>query len=271
MEETQLRRLQMHLYGMMKEIHESLTSHGIRYYVISGSLLGAVRHGGFIPWDDDMDIAIPRADYDRLISESESILPSHLEFVCGEKNADYPLQFGKIQDSRTTVIEKAYRHDLGGVYVDVFPLDGVPANGFLRWWHLLRFGVLAKVLYLVHRDPYKHGHGPRSWLPRILQSCVTKAAAHRSIRKLMTSTDFESAEYVSPHRHHTTQVFPKSILGKPTPIRFIDSEFMSVEHPHEYLTLYYGDYMKEPAPGKRRQHNFHYLNLDEGYRNYGKG
>ena len=268
MEQNQLPRLQKHLFGMMKEIHQTLTTNHIRYYMISGSLLGAVRHRGFIPWDDDMDIAIPRADYDRLIREGGDILPKHLEFVCGEKNADYPLQFGKIQDTRTTVIEKAFRHDLGGIYIDVFPLDGVPSGKVARWWHLFRFGILAKLLYLVHRDPFKHGHGIRSWIPLLLQKTVSKERAHRLMRRLLVSNDFETATLVSPHRHHTTQVFPKRILGNPTPIRFNDTEFLSVEHPHDYLSLYYGDYMKEPAPGKRRQHNFYLLDFDHSYKDY---
>lgn len=268
MEQIILHRLQERILENMKVVHERFVCNGIRYYMISGSLLGSVRHGGFIPWDDDFDIAVPRPDYERLIAESEKILPAYLEFVCGENNADYPLHFGKIQDSRTTVIEKAFRNDLGGVYIDVFPLDGVPENPVLQKRHLLQFKRLYKRLYLTHRDPYKHGHGIRAVVPLLLQKVLSKKKAYLDMRRFLLSCSYDDSSLVSPHRHHTTVVFPKDVYGSPRLIQFEDAEFYGVAEPDRYLSTYYGDYMKEPSAENRRQHNFQYINLDLPYRQF---
>ena len=268
MELTYIHKLQQLILQNMKVVHECFVRNNIRYYMISGSLLGSVRHGGFIPWDDDFDIAIPRPDYERLIEHSGEILPEYLEFVCGEKNPDYPLQFGKIQDARTTVIEKKFRNDLGGVYIDVFPLDGVPENPLVQKKHLLEFKRHYKRLYLTHRDPYKHGHGLRAIIPLLLRKFVSKRKAHQKMRDFLLSCSYDTSKYISPHRHHTTKIFPKSVYGDPQLLRFEDTEFYGVADPEQYLSLYYGDYMKVPSPENRRQHNFHYINLALPYRQY---
>ena len=124
--EYDIRPLQLHLLDILISFQQVCEKQGLKYYMVDGSLLGAMRHKGFIPWDDDMDIAMPRDDYERLIQHSKEWLPEPLEFVCYENDPKYPLHFGKIQDASTTLIERPHLYYLGGVYVDVFPIDGAP-------------------------------------------------------------------------------------------------------------------------------------------------
>ena len=263
-----IRPLQLHLQENLKVLDEVFRSHGLRYFLVSGTMLGAVRHKGFIPWDDDVDLGMPRADYERLIANSKEWLPDYLEFICAEKDNNYPLPFGKIQDSRTTLIEKTYRDYVGGVYIDIFPLDGVSSSKVKRAWHFKKFLFWYKILYYMFRDPYKHGHGPNSWVPLLCRKVFSRKGVHTKLRDIMMEHGYDESHYMSEHYNRQTRFMPRSVFGAPTPILFEDAMLMGVECPHEYLEEEYGDYMQLPPEEKRKQHGFHYLDLNTPYRDY---
>lgn len=106
--------------------------HGLRHYVAFGTLLGAVRHRGFIPWDDDFDVLMPRPDYERFVEFAARELPQHFRFVNWHNTPEFKLLFGKIQDSRRGKVESIERrigHQLSnGIFIDVFPIDGYPTS-----------------------------------------------------------------------------------------------------------------------------------------------
>src|SRR5574344_393106 len=103
-----IRALQLRILRILKTFHAVCQEHNLTYYITSGTMLGAVRHGGFIPWDDDLDVAMPRADYDRLLSHASEYLPQPFELVSSETDPTYPKAFAKIQDASTTLIERVY-------------------------------------------------------------------------------------------------------------------------------------------------------------------
>ena len=166
---TPLRTLQLHLLDILKSIDQVCKEHDLRYYLAAGTMLGAVRHGGFIPWDDDIDICMPRSDYDCLMRHASEWMPQPYEILCAEYNSDYPSDFAKVVDSSTTLIERQHHRYVGGLYVDVFPLDTISASPVIQRIQTWQYSLLKKCLYLLCRDPYKNGHGPSSWLPLILQ------------------------------------------------------------------------------------------------------
>ncbi len=102
----------------------------LTYYLVCGSALGAVKYQGFIPWDDDMDIGLPRKDYEIFCQKAQQMLPDHLFLQNWKTDKRFPAIFSKIRDSRTTYIEKSVAHlpIHHGVYIDVFPIDGYPAD-----------------------------------------------------------------------------------------------------------------------------------------------
>ena len=123
-----IRPLQLRILKNLLAVDKVCKEHNLRYYIMAGTMLGAVRHKGFIPWDDDLDIGMPRADYDLLMANAKEWLPKPYEAVCAENDKEYPLPFAKVQDADTTLIERMHLKYLGGVYIDIFPLDGVPES-----------------------------------------------------------------------------------------------------------------------------------------------
>ena len=101
--------------------------HNLRYYLVGGTMLGAVRHGGFIPWDDDVDIAMPRADYEKFLRIAPEELTKDRSLQTYSL-VNYPIHFIKVIDNRTAVVEKSLKHQglKTEIFIDVFPLDGVP-------------------------------------------------------------------------------------------------------------------------------------------------
>lgn len=264
-----IKTLQSALLESFKEMDSVFRQHNLRYFLVSGTMLGAVRHKGFIPWDDDIDIAMPRKDYELLLKNHKEWLPAHLEFICGEEDSNYPLPYGKIQDARTTVIEKTYRDYVGGIFVDIFPLDGVPNPGtFAHWMHFARFRFWRKIIYFVYRDPFKHGKSLNSIVPLLCQKLIGKERAQRKIRQVLMESDYEKSAYVSEHYCRNIFTIKKEVFGTPTLYDYEDTSLYGVEQADKYLTIEYGNYMQLPPENKRQQHNFHFLNLNMPYREY---
>mgnify|MGYP000796775772 CR=1 FL=1 len=142
-----IRPLQLRILKNLLAIDKVCKEHNLRYYIMAGTMLGAVRHKGFIPWDDDLDIGMPRADYDLLMTNAKEWLPEPYEAVCAENDKEYPLPFAKIQDADTTLIERMHLKYLGGVYIDVFPLDGVPTGRMAQRMHFAKYEFYKRVLY----------------------------------------------------------------------------------------------------------------------------
>ena len=268
MADYNIRELQLRILNTLQTVDDVCRHHNLRYYICAGTMIGAIRHKGFIPWDDDIDIAMPRPDYERLIANHRDWLPQPLEMICAEDDVTYPLPFAKIQDSSTTLIERMHLKYVGGIYIDVFPVDGVPDNKIVRKWHFVRYEYYKRALYLLYRDPYKRGKGPSSWLPLLCRKIYTLTEVQNKIRRILTRYDYDKCNNVADYDDGSKGVIQKSILGTPTPYTFENIEVMGVEHFHAYLSNKYGDYMTIPKQSEQRQHNFHYMDLNSPYRDY---
>ena len=260
--------LHQRILRILLAVDKTCQQHGLRYYIWAGTMIGDVRHKGFIPWDDDIEIAMPRPDSEQLIAHSREWLPEPFEFVCAENDASYPLPFGKIQDASTTLIERTHLHYLGGLYIDVFPLDGTPANSICRRWRFASYEYWKRVLYLIHRDPYKRGHGPSSWVPLLCRRVYSMQGVQRRIRRLLLKQDYEQSQLVADYDDGLRGAMEKRILGTPTPYDFECERVLGVEHYDAYLSRKYGDYMTIPDGDHQRQHNFHVLDFERPYSQY---
>ncbi|MBQ9645715.1 MAG: LicD family protein [Prevotella sp.] len=260
--------LHRRILRILLAVSDCCQKHQLRYYIWAGTMIGAVRHHGFIPWDDDIDIAMPRPDYEQLIAHASEWLPKPFEFVCAENDDRYPLPFGKVQDASTTLVERQHLFYLGGIYIDVFPIDGAPAGALRRKCHFAHYEYLKRVLYLLHRDPYRHGHGPSSWVPLLCRKAYSLEKAQQKIRRLLLKYSYAQSPLVADYDDGLRGAMPKSVLGTPTPYDFEGEKVLGVEQYDTYLTRKYGDYMTVPDGDHQRQHNFHVLHFDRPYRDY---
>ena len=128
------------IWDIVKVIKPFLDENNIRYYIIGGTLLGAIRHKGFIPWDDDFDIGIPREDYDRFVKGIVKILPGHIRVVTNDPddgNLTHHFYFARIVDTRYKIKRTCSMVDREEfVWVDIFPFDGLPGNWIKRMIHM---------------------------------------------------------------------------------------------------------------------------------------
>lgn len=266
MAEYNLHDLHNVMLGILKAIDETCKKYNLRYFIVAGTQLGAVRHKGFIPWDDDADVCMPHSDYDQLIAHSKEWLPEGYELICAENDKHYPQPFAKMQDARTTIIEHAHLRYLGGVYVDVFPLDGMPNNRLCQWLHVRHYKHLCKLLYFTYRDPYRHGHGPSSWLPLLCRKLFTVEGLQKSISRLLHKYDYDRSRYVLCFDDDFRSIVPREVYGDGKPYTFESLTLRGAADSHWLLTKMYGDYMTPPKQGTEFQHNFYYLDLEHSYK-----
>lgn len=263
-----LQKLQQHMLRILTEVDRVCRAHDIRCYLCDGTMLGAVRHSGFIPWDDDADVCMPRPDYERFMQHAQEWLPQPLEARCYETDHTYPGAFGKIIDSATTLVEREHYAYVGGVYIDVFPIDGISGSKLAQKRQLWKYQFYNRLIYLLHRNPYKHGHGVSSWLPLLVRRFIKHKSIQNALRKNMLRYDFDQCDLCVNYDDGMRGIMAKACYGKPTPILFEGKELMGVEQADAYLTNTYGDYMTIPPHEDRRQHNFYYLDYGQSYHDY---
>ncbi len=265
-----IKTLQARLVPMLECIDKVCREHHLRYYLWAGTMLGAVRHKGFIPWDDDMDICMPRPDYDLLLAHCHEWMPAPFEVVGPHNRSDYPYPFAKVEDSSTTVLERPDFNFPEGIYVDIFPIDGIPSDKAVATKHLKKYKFWRHLLFFRGRDPFKHGKGPRSWWPLLIHKMYSLQQLQDKVQCLMTQYKFDDCEQVIDYDSVFRGIVAKKILGEPKEYEFEGKKFLGVSDAHQYLTEMYGDYMTPPPKEKQIQHNFYYINLELPYREFAK-
>ena len=249
--------------------------HQINWFIACGSAIGAVRHNGFIPWDDDIDIYMPRADFNKLISLKEELIKDGYSFL----NIDtpgYPLAFGKISDNNTTLWSERKFPISFGIYVDIFPLDltskGMMSFG-INWMNyrksLYKLRVkLAKVSFGgFWEDIKKRRFDTIQALLAKIPLCLVKTsdiiANIHEIENKWNQTDGD--RYVS-FTEAGMYMFPRKWFDEYVYHPFEDISVRISKYYDEYLTYIYGDYMTPPPPEKRipgGPHGKLYVNLKE--------
>ena len=257
---------------MLDWFHGFCKEHSIRYYLVAGTMLGAARHQGFIPWDDDVDVAIPRPDYERLLSILKDKQGHYFLESLYTGNDDYLCTYAKLYDTDTTRIECAKINCKRGIYIDVFPIDGVGSCEMDAKKNFAKFDRLH-MLFLTRVCAIKKG---RSFYKNVAiaisrlvpQFVIRDRDLAIKVDKLAASIDYESCDFVANKMgaYREREIMKKSIFGKPTEYKFENITVYGVEHFDEYLTIMYGDWRKLPPENQRHTtHDYIELNLDKSY------
>lgn len=261
---TDTRHLQMVILDIMRDIDTLCQKYSIDYYLLGGSALGAIRHKGFIPWDDDLDICMNSENYNRFISIAKEELDPQKYYV-QEGIVDWPLNYSKIKLNGTKIIEhEGYsdgnNHD--GIFLDVFRLDNSPSDKFLQ---LLQY-FFAKIYlcYLLSIRTYKSASLGKRIM--IFMSFPLRWKPIRNVVKWMVERynrrDTEFYAFFYGRTRLKNCFMPKKTYGKPLRVQFEDMMLPVPENYHDYLSHLFGDYMTPPPV--ENQVGLHYVEVDFG-------
>ena len=244
---------------LMKQLHDFLQDKHIPYYLLAGSALGAVRHNGFIPWDDDIDIGLLRADYERFLALSDQF-DGKYEIVNfkNAKNCDFGLTRIYFPDTYIDVPSISETRLDKRLYFDIFPLDRVPESEAERKKYEKK--IQRKKSMLAKVDVRDYGTGKHLLLAKKIVSALLLPFRQRllaSFDRLMRKYENEDTGLVCSlcsQYSFEKQVMPKEVYGLPTLHAFEDASFYIPERIDQYLTTLYGSgYMQVPPCEQRRE------------------
>lgn len=260
----ELKVLQM---DVLQAIDEYCQDNSISYSLACGSMLGAVRHKGYIPWDDDIDIYMLRDDYEKMMHLFPNVYKDHFCISSLERSKTWDKTFAKAYDNRTLVIENNDYDELFGVNIDIFPIDEVPDDE-MEWekYDAKRRKLIREYQTLVTPIPF--GYTPiemARWLyyklPKVINSKKRKTVLRR---RLCEKIDCNCKKYRNQGYNRVFECcqglfqkhpFNKSIFNSIVYYPFEDRQFQGFENYDEYLRNGFGDYMKLPPEEKRISHH----------------
>lgn len=255
-----LRKLQLAQLYMMREIAQICEMHGLKYYLCGGTLLGAVRHGGFIPWDDDLDITMYRQDLSRLIEIIQQNYGEKYFVQNFQTDRNYTRYIPKIRLNGTRQAEKGYEKDgiHQGIYIDIFPLDHVTKTDGLELY--LR-GKLLRLLFAfktIRCTRNKTTTRFKKYLIKVLKPAsflVPMALIDKLFDWVCTATDKPGAAYTTSFASHylwKKQLVDNSVYGEGTFLTFENAEFRVPSRYFDLLKQVFGrNYMELPPVDQR--------------------
>ena len=251
-----LRKIQLTQLEMLCEVDRICKKCGIHYNIIAGTLLGAVRHGGFIPWDDDADVALLRSEYVKFREACKTELDtSRFEFQDHEVTPGYLWGYGKLRRKGTLFLREHQEHlpYFQGIFIDIFPLDGVPDIYFLRCIHnfncfCIRKALWAEVGRIADRSAFKRGL--YSLLSKIPKKRIFKRYA-KFTKKNAGSGWVRRLTFPTPNRKYG---YLREWYENSADIKFEGVTFSGIKDYDAYLSFKFGDYMTLPPEEKRKTH-----------------
>ena len=253
-----LNPIQEKLLDMLLWFHNYCMDNHITYYAAGGTVIGAARHNGFIPWDDDIDIVVPRRDYNRLIKLfSEKVGHYYLESPYSE-NKDFLYSYTKLYDTNTTLMERGNIECKRGVYIDIFPLDGI---GTTYDEAIKNFKKVDMVNMFLRTRTCAIRKGRRWYknLSILLSKCIPSVLVDN--KKLSIQLDYlansinnDQADYVANlmGSYREKEIVKRELFGKPVLHQFENISIFIPERYDEYLSKIYGEWKKLPPIEKRR-------------------
>ncbi len=248
----EMKKIELNILIYFTEVCEE---NNLRYYLGGGTLLGAVRHKGFIPWDDDIDVMMPRPDFQKLLSlsinnENYNIIKPGAE--------GYYYNFAKLVDTRTILEEKGIKRIDGlGVYIDIFPLDGMPETPDARKKRFKELNSIRKRINNTcllkpkfHRNPFAYLNACRIYNSN---KNIDLSSLQKKYLDSALKNSFDDSEFVfaAGGAYGARDIFPGKWFKKEIELQFENLSVKAFNGYDFYLTQLYGDYMTLPPEDKR--------------------
>lgn len=252
----QIRSFQLEI---LSAIDAFCRQNGIRYSLCGGTLLGAIRHKGYIPWDDDVDLIMPREDYDRFVAtfkaDGMTVRDLSLEDDCVET-------FVKVCKDGTVLVDRNFGRELWGVNVDVFPIDGAPAENSEAFYQ----GLDRRRSKLLKICPYYRAVKGRQRIPLFLKYCLKRLVYFYPGSFYSLKKEVVAAQKAIPFRtapmagtfywvEKARTIMAKDVYETFTTVSFEGREYAAVKQYDFYLTRIFGDYMQLPPVEKQVSHH----------------
>lgn len=265
-----------HLYRILKYFISVCDKYNLTYCCATGTMLGAVRHNDIIPWDDDIDVFMPRKDYEKLIDLENDIDKDGFGIISAKNCSSYAT-FSKIYSKNSTLWEIESIPFVYGVYVDIFPLDEteISKSEFLKKYRYFRNLFRKYQVSQMHFNPKRIIHhlkdGDMKMAIKEIGSLFVPSCLSGYFRKKILQFESDASKDRGNHLvsyygdYWGREYFEKKWFDSYIDMPFSDFKVKVPSGYHEYLTTVYGDYMKFPPVEKRVSHHYHYyLNMDKG-------
>lgn len=260
---TEINEIQAISLNILKFLKDICENNGLKYYIAYGTLIGAIRHHGFIPWDDDIDVLMPRNDYYKLIEILKTVSHSYYKLISFETEKNFTAPLPKIIDTRTLLIQKyGYIEKIAlGVYIDIFILDGVgntydEAIKYYKWGDLLlkHWERADKMLFLPNSN--NRIKDILRWIRNSPDKVMGISYYLKKLKEHCEKKDYNSSKYVSTMSLRSVNkpkknVLLKSDFGKGIKVEFEDCLFNAPDNYEKLLKTWYEDYMEIPPIEKR--------------------
>lgn len=254
----ELRQVQLIQLELLEEVERICSKCGIHYNIIAGTLLGAVRHRGYIPWDDDADVAFLREEYEKFRTACETELDWDRFYFQDHRNTlGYRWGYGKLRRKGTLFLREHQEHMPyeQGIFIDIFPLDAVSDYKIIRSLQNFKYYCLRKVMWAPVGSIASSNHFLRGWyraLNRIPAGCIYGCYDRIVNRKRMKKTQWvRILTFPTPNREYG---YRREWYEHSSRIEFEGQSFWGIEDYESYLTFKFGDYLELPPEEKRKVH-----------------
>jgi len=268
MEEVQNKILEIVLY-----LDEFCKKHNIEYFLMGGSALGAARHKGFIPWDDDLDVFMTYSNYQKFLNVASINLDTENYYLQKENTEEWPLLFSKLRMNNTTFIEKdtQNREMHKGFYIDIMCLNNVPKNKILQ--KIQYFSAKIIVTKTLSERGYSTNSSYKKYLLKYVDLAVNskiKKILLKSVRKY-NNFDCDYVGHFFGRARFKNCIYPKKYIGKLKRVEFSGYKLPVMESNESYLEIRYGsDYMKMPSEETKALYPSHavFVDTQNDYKSY---
>ena len=267
---NKLQQTEFELLNVFVDICDKLN---LKYYLVCGTALGAVKYKGFIPWDDDVDVALLREDYEVFIKKAPLLLPEYLFLQNHHTDENFPQIYSKLRNSCTTYIEKSVENlpIHHGVYIDIFPLDGYPVRKVEQAFLEFRKRVYQSLMLSVCNVEQSKKAKFIKFISNLFDSSGNVNHIVKKYSKMLKSYPVQKSDYICNHGNWQGKLeyAPREQYGEGIIMKFEGLDVRVPEQYDAYLTQKYGNWRADlPVEQQVGHHYYSVLDLDNPYTMY---